>query len=94
MQLDQKLNELREEAAANEAKAKPISGHQSRTNRGAKQLALECPNERVRNRIADFYRIYGEHTGVCQSAFLVNLMLDSSDRFRCKERWRLETSRR
>lgn len=61
-----------------------ISGHQNRINRGARQLALECPNKKVRDRIGEFYRIYGEHTGLSQSAFLVNFMLETMTRFDVK----------
>lgn len=61
--------------------AVPPSGYQSRLNRGVRQLALECPSERVRQRVCDFYRMYGHPTGLSQSPFLVNLLIDAMTKY-------------
>ena len=52
-----------------------ISGYEGRNKRGSDKLDIGVPNRNVRDNIVRFYEVYGRHTGVGQSDYLVHFLL-------------------
>ena len=56
---------------------KTQNGYQGRTKGGRDKLDLEVQDRDIRDIIVRFYDVYGRHTGVGQSAFLVHFLLQA-----------------
>ena len=52
-----------------------VNGHQGRSKRGTDKLDLEVSNRNVRDTIVRFFDVYGKHTGLGQSEYLVHFLL-------------------
>ena len=75
--IDEFAQQAEEEKALKSKKRTVQNGHEGRSKRGTDKLDIEVANRIVRNKLVDFYTVYGKHTGVGQSEYLVHFLLQA-----------------